>query len=228
MPDTPQDPRRDMDADSGVPRDASADTASDSARQLRAHRTGTLLCDGTPWPRKFIIDGRDGTFVMPADRAFFEAEETVLWLPAERFDAIQALSSVHEIEDPYDEAKDRYLAYHGKADAARWARLAIESARIGGDVLDGDELRITNALRDAEPKLCKLFNTEPVALADLCNAMLGARPLDPLAVGVDEDGVDVRAGVGIMRLDFPRRARDADDALSMSRGLLSPPLDADR
>ncbi|MAY74534.1 MAG: hypothetical protein CMJ31_07495 [Phycisphaerae bacterium] len=193
-------------------------------RKLRRYRTADVVADGTPTPVKLIIDGRDGSFVFPTDRSAFEASELVLWLPAERFDAIQMLVQTEEIEDPYDEAKDRYLAYHGEHETARWARCVAETIRFGARVWSSDEAPLHNQIRGVEPRLCKLLNADRDRLAQLCDDMVNVRPPSPLAVGVDEDGLDVRASIGIIRLELPRRARDESDAEAMIRGLLQPGL----
>jgi len=200
------------------------DDPHDELRRLRRHRTGDLLADGTPTPVRFIIDGRSGAFVLPAERSFFEADETVLWIPRERYESFQVLVRLEPLEHEFDEAKDRYLAYHGKHEAYRWARASIESARREGVVSDADELMRVNLLHAEETRLCKLLNADKDRLARLCEDMVKTRPRDPVAVGVDEDGIDVRASVGVMRLEMPRRARNADDAEAMIRGLLEPGL----
>ena len=196
---------------------------------LRRYRTGTLLADGTPWPLKFIIDGRDGSLLMPADRSFFDSDELVLWVPAERFESLQLLLAAHPDEQEFDESRDRFLAYHGEHDPRdsgmpQWARCVIDSGRAGGEVWSGDAIARPNAIRDREPKLCKALNADRDRLKQLCADMLHVRPEQALAVGVDEDGIDIRVSLGIVRLELPRRARDADDAEAMIRGLLQPGL----
>ena len=197
-------------------------------RRVRRFRTADVVADGVPTPVKLIIDGRDGSLVFPADHAMLEADELVMWLPAERFDAVQVLADRSEVEDPYDEAKDRYLAYHGehrgRHGPPRWARCAAETIRVGSRVWSNDEAPLINRLRADEPRLCKLLNADRDRLGGLCEDMVDVRPPSPLAVGVDEDGIDVRGSIGIIRLEFPRRARDGVDAGAMLRGLLKPGL----
>lgn len=183
-----------------------------------------MLAGGVPWPLKFIIDGRDGTLVMPADRTFFEADELVLWVPEERFESLQLLVAPAPQGDDLDEARDRYLAYHGEARSAHWARCTVESARQVGEVWSGDSVARPNLIRAAEPRLCRTLNADRARLAELVETMCGVRPAEPLAVGVDEDGIDVRAALGIIRVELPRRARDEGDADAMIRGLLEPGL----
>ena len=39
--------------------------------------------------------------------------------------------------------------------------------------------------------------------------MTGARIESPVAVGVDEEGCDIRAGFGVVRMNWPAPVRDA-------------------
>lgn len=195
-----------------------------AVRRIRRSRTAVALADGAPFPVRFIIDGRDGALVFPAPHAIRDAHEVVLWTPEERFDADQIAVERREITGVFDEAKDRHLAYHGSPQHPIWLACAVSSARVDGHVFDADDLALANAIRGVEPRLCKALNADRARLAGLCHDMLRVRPEAPLAVGVDEDGIDVRAAFGILRLELPRRAADAGDAEAMIRGLLSPAL----
>ncbi len=190
-------------------------------RRLRRFRTGTLVFDGVPLNRKFIIDGRDGAIVLPAPVDAVEAQELVLWLPEERFGAMQALLVGAEDDREFDEARDRYLAYHGRADQGRWLRCTIESLRDGEDIYDGEELTQPNAARAVEPRLCKRLNADEPRLRTLTARLAGVQPETALAVGVDEDGIDVRVSLGVVRLEFPRSAKDADETEATVNGLLT-------
>lgn len=194
---------------------------AEGLRRFRRFRSGTLVHDETPTPCKYIIDGRDGSLVMPVAPQVLDADEFVLWLPDERFGAMQALLVVGEAEDEFDEARDRYLAYHGRAKSPRWIRCTVESAKEGAAAYDGDDLTVPNAARAVEPRLCKLLNQDEQKLRSVTEKLCGVHPETALAVGVDEDGIDVRVSLGVVRLEFPRRAKDADETEATVRGLLT-------
>ncbi|MEM7755105.1 MAG: hypothetical protein AAF297_05660 [Planctomycetota bacterium] len=194
---------------------------AEGLRRFRRFRSGTLVHDGVPTPCKYIIDGRDGRVVLPVSVVVADAAEHVLWLPDERFGAMQALLLAEPLDDELDEARDRYLAYHGRAEEVRWIRCVVDSAREGGEVFDGDDLTRPNAARPVEPKLCKLLNSDRDKLRTITSKLAGVLPETALAVGVDEDGIDVRVTLGVVRVEFPRRARDADEAEATVRGLLT-------
>jgi hypothetical protein len=194
---------------------------SDALRKLRRFRAGTLVYDGVPLARKFVIDGRNGRVVLPAPTDAIEAEELILWLPEERFGAMQALLYGEELEAEFDEARDRFLAYHGRADQARWLTCAIESVRDGAEIYDGEALTAANAARPVESRLCKLLNADEDRLRTLTARMAGVMPETALAVGVDEDGIDVRVSLGVVRVEFPRRAATPEETEGTVRGLLT-------
>jgi len=193
----------------------------EALRRLRRFRSGTLVHDEIPTPCKFVIDGRDGRVVMPVSVVAADAEEHVLWLPEERFGAMQALLVVDPLEAEFDEARDRYLAYHGTAEEPRWIRCEIESVREGSSVYDGSDLTCPNLGHSVEPKLCKLLNSDREKLKAVTSKLAGVVPETALAVGVDEDGIDVRVSLGVVRVEFPRRARDPEEISATVRGLLT-------
>jgi len=195
--------------------------AADGRRLIRRFRVGTLVSDGVPLPCRFIIDGRDGRLVMPVPPQTLDADEHVLWLPEEQFNAAQALLDAEELEDEFDEARDRYLAYHGRADRPRWLRARVESVRDGSRVFDGEAIVAPNAARSVEPALCRALNEDRDRLRRLTGRLVGVEPETALAVGVDEDGFDVRAALGVVRVEFPRPARDAEETEATVRGLLT-------
>lgn len=169
---------------------------------------------------KFVIDGRDGRLVMPVAREHLEADELVLWVPAERFESLQLLLEASPHEDDLDEARDRYLAYHGYADLPLWMTCSIQSGRCGDEVYDGGDLQRINPIRDVEFRLCRQLNADKPRLAALCALMAKVEPESPTAVGVDDTGFDVRASLGVFRVEFPSPASDDAEAERIVSALL--------
>ncbi len=171
-------------------------------RTLRAHRQGVLVAGGVASPLRFVTDNATGRVVFPTNPNIFEDEEAVLFTPEESIEALQLLLLPRPTDPDTDEACDRWKAYHGTPEYPRWASCGIESGRLGGDVVDGEALMVPNPLRAAEPALCKRLNTDRARLTRLCRRATGVEIPAPLAVGVDPDGLDVKARFGIVRVPF--------------------------
>lgn len=175
---------------------------------LRNFRVGVLLADEVPWPAPFVIDGRLGRVVIPVTRDVVDAEQLVMFVPEERDDAMQLLLDAHEIEP--DSACDRYLAYHGRAPHPHWIAATIDAVRWADSILDGDEFDLRNVLHDAEPALLRVLNADRASLALVCDQSVS---VEPVAVGIDPYGIDVRTRPGLVRVRFDSSVESADDAL---------------
>lgn len=187
---------------------------------LRSHTTGTLLCDGTPYETRYIIDPVDGALMMCSESEMFEAQDCVLVIPEDRFNApIRVTLSLQE--EPESGSSDRYLAYHRKQDRPRWARGRIAFAKIdSGGVADGEALMIPNPLNASISSLCKRLNSDPRALREVCLLLSKAKIEQPVAVGVDEEGCDVRAEFGVVRVQWPAPVPDANACEEVIASLL--------
>ena len=82
-------------------------------------------------------------------------------------------------------------------------------------------LTAANVARPVESRLCKLLNENEDRLRTLTARMAGVMPETALAVGVDEDGIDVRVSLGVVRVEFPRRAASPEETEGTVRGLLT-------
>lgn len=170
---------------------------------LRSHTTGTLLCDGTPTPVLYIIDPRNGELVLCVDFEMLQADDVVLVIPEDRFDAPMRVTMMLD-EEPESHASDRYLAYHSHQDRARWARGTIGFAKIDlGGVVDGETLMQPNPLLDSIGMLCKRLNSDAKALREVCKLLAHVTIEHPTAVGIDDEGFDVRAEFGVVRVQWP-------------------------
>jgi len=191
---------------------------------LRGHTTGTLLADSTPYDVRYIVDPVTGSLVLTADEAMFDADDVVLVLPEDRFDAPIRVSldlSTNIDEEPCD----RFLAYHLHQPSSIWTRGLINFAKLeSGEVVSDEQLQIPNGIVKQLPSLCKKLNSDRKALAEICNLLTRASIEEPTAVGVDPIGFDVRGRYGVLRVEFPspvKNATEAEDVLAALIGGVS-------
>jgi len=191
-------------------------TPTDALRALRRSRVGTLFADEAIFPVVFIADGSTGRLVFPLAPRALDAGQHVLHVPEEDPDAMQLLLTLHPIDRDSAEACDRHLAYHpshhGAPRAGAWVAASIDSAKWRDLVFDGSVLTVPNALREGEARLVKRANADRDALRGACARRAGVEPVDPLCVGVDPDGLDVRARFGIVRVEFESPAGTVPEA----------------
>lgn len=199
----------------------------DAAEFLATYREGVLFADGIPVPRRFISDPASGRLLLPVPPEVVGAAEHVLHVPEESHDALALMVSAERIDPDSLPACDRFLAYHGPPEDARWIACTIDAAKWGGIVLDGPLLQKPNPLADAEPRLCKRANTDRTLLAAAMRRSRGLSITEPVCVGVDPGGLHVRAAFGVVRVRFSRPAvAEADAAGAIDRFLsVSPPAD---
>lgn len=191
--------------------DTGNETLNRARSLIRSHTNGTLLCDGTPTPASYIIDPSTGGLVLSVDHDMLGSDDCVLAIPEDSFSCpIRVTLSIEEM--PESIASDRYLAYHLRQDRPVWARGKIAFAKIdSGGVADGDALMTPNPLNDAIPHLCKRLNADQGALREVCKLMTGAKIDEPVAVGVDDEGSDIRADFGVVRMNWPSRVESAEE-----------------
>jgi len=186
-------------------------------RRWIAYRAGVIEADGVPSPSKFIVDGRDGRLVLAGGRDLLDAAELVLWIPDDRFDAVQLLLEAEPLNDPDGALADRHAAYHGHSGPARFTHAAIVQGRDPEGVYDAEELAAPNPLHTIEPRLCALLNRSTDDLRALAARDVRIRLEHPVAVGVDDLGADLRTRVGIVRLEWPEplaNPSSAEDAIA--------------
>lgn len=182
-------------------------------RTLRSNFRGELRFDESQQRKRYVIDPPTGKLVIPVLVATLEAMDTVLFIPEERDGAMEMLLTLAPLtQHTSDDALiDRWRIYHGEPEDLNWAVCAIDAARHEGFVIDGDALMQPNPLANDEPKLCKLLNEQGKDALAAITFHVADRTIDsPVAVGVDQFGVDVRARFEIVRLDFPEEQSTAE------------------
>jgi hypothetical protein len=135
-----------------------------------------------------------------------DAVDTVLFVPefAEGAMEVQVTLSPLDVEKPEGAVSDRWRIYHGEPQEARWAWLEPDAARYGKWVVDGEALRRTNPLADDEARLCRQVNQgSRDDLRRVCRHFSLADVEEPLVVGVDSLGFDVRRRFDVARVPAP-------------------------
>lgn len=213
---------------------AEHDDAADLAaarvrRELRRHYIGTLVFDAGVSPVRYVLEPRLRRMLLAAEPAVASLTDATLFVPEERDGALQALVALTPADPDSAEVgilTDRWGAYHAGASSPRaWLWGTIEATKLENHVVAGDEIAGTSpapdALRAAEPRLCRHLNADRAALARACRAIAGVDVGTPVAVGVDPEGVDVRARFGIVRLEFETPAADEPTAMQRLAALLA-------
>lgn len=176
--------------------------------------------------------------VAAVEREVFDAEQIVIFAPDADPDPdrlgvvsrVQLLLHVRPL-DTLDHAADRFQAYHGDPAHLVLADCTIESVRISGTapdsdatgvsarltadlIVDGDELRRYAFVRGTEPAIIRACNADRDRLASACLRWLGVQINQPMAVGADRLGIDIRAQFGVLRLPWPSTANHPATAQS--------------
>ncbi len=187
---------------------------------LRSHSVGTLLCDGTPTPVRYIIDPERGSLVMCGSHEMLDADDCVLAVPEDRFDCPMRVTLMLSVM-PESIASDRFLAYHQRQERPVWLRADIGFAKIdSGGVVDGEALMRPNPLCDAIGRLCKRLNSDQGALREVCRLLTSVSIEHPVAVGVDDEGFDIRAEFGVVRVPWPGPVHDEGECARVIDSLI--------
>jgi hypothetical protein len=175
-------------------------------RALRRYHEGALAWFERRADVRFVVEASTGRLVMPLEPALAKAgsEEMVLWMPSESAWAAHAAVLPAPIERPEAcEAVDRWAAYHGRTSLTAWARCRVDGLKTESFVWGREALESPNPLGRAEYALIKRANSDLPALAIACKRHAATPVAEPLCVGVDPYGLDVRARFGVLRLEFP-------------------------
>jgi hypothetical protein len=203
------------------------DSAAWCLRLLRRFREATLAFGDRTDDIRFVIDRTDGRLVMPIESAAAKHTEFTLHLPSQSDCEASAIIDSARIERPEgSEAVDRWSVYHGTPPtSATWTTSRILGLKSMDDaansVMDESILTVPNLLGTAEFRLIRLANADRPLLTRAARAIAGIDLDDASCIGVDPDGIDVRAPFGIVRLEFPYAAADIPTAELMLTALLA-------
>jgi hypothetical protein len=184
---------------------------------LRAHTRADLRFEENMRPIKYVI-GSEGRLIAPVMVAMLRSFDLVLFIPSYEEGAMEVQVTLEEFDERGSDgaAADRWRIYHGEPDDVRWAFMQIDAARYDELVLDGLALMRPNPLAKDESRICKHMNQEHVEdLKQLC-AKFGKMEVEqPLMVGIDSLGIDVRARFDVVRVPAIRPMNSADEALQV-------------
>lgn len=179
---------------------------AEAIRSLRSYSSGHVVIDETLLAVRYVLDRRRGSVVFQIPLETAEGDEAHLVAPDESDPAIAALLKLETTSTPPGDIELRYEIYHGAAREPRWAIGSVEALRYHGEVFHGDEIELRDQIIEHEPGLCRSLNARPDAIRAACADLAGAKVDRPVVVGVDPDGLDVRARFGIVRIEFDEPA----------------------
>ncbi len=198
-------------------------------RAVRVSYRGTLVADAAPsaghvptLDTGFALDPESGLIGIPASTEIAQAGTGVLCTPEEHCDALQLTLHWKSVsERDIGMLADYWTAYHGKTTRTVWLRCSVQSAKLPGGVVDGEELSLNNPLGSVSADVRKLLNADRAQVAEMVRVRAGVSVESPLVIGVDDWGVDVRAEFGVIRVEFPQRATP-ESCAALVQSLLPP------
>jgi hypothetical protein len=188
--------------------------ADDAYAFLRSHTRGDLRYEENLGPIRFVF-APDGRLAAPVSFAMLDAVDTVLFVPEFAEGAMEVQVTLQPLDPDGAEAAvtDRWRIYHGDPADVHWAWLDPDAARYGSWVVDGEALRRPNPLAADEAGLCREINQQSRDdLGRVCRRFAGADVEEPLLVGVDPGGLDVRRRFDVVRVPAPQPMSTAAEA----------------
>lgn len=199
---------------------------------MRGHLAGFIRFDGERVAIK-IAPLADGRFVAPVMVAMLIAADTVIELPDDGENDLHLMMSLEKFDERADAdgCADRWRTYHGDPADVNWAWITVDAAKFRGYFIDGEVFCAPNALATGEAGVCRAINaTQRDLVRAAIHAQFRTDATDPLVVGVDPLGFDVRRQFGVLRLRAPRGIAICDEgsALNALKALANDPEQAAR
>jgi len=177
---------------------------------LRTYCDALLRVDDRLERVRYVVDPRSGSPVLPVLQDVLEAETVTLHIPddgLEHSDALHILARPLTVDAGTHPAPDRYLICLGpprQRGASAWMTLTSPTAKFRGQMVETAELFIPNPFAATEGRACSTTNKTPLALRPACDraGFTPAQLPDPRLVGLDPWGADIRAPLGIVRVDW--------------------------
>ena len=183
---------------------------------LRSNSTATIKFNEYTHDVSYVIN-HEGVLVIPAMVAMLQPCDIVMFIPEYCEDCIEMHVSLKEFkeEGEYASHADRWQVYHGVSPDVQWGMLEIDAARFHEAFIDGEQLQRENPLGELEPALCKELNENKVEqLMEICKKHTNVAVQDPIVVGVDPLGFDIRASFGIIRVPAGLPFITSDDVIT--------------
>ncbi len=165
----------------------------------------------------------DGSIIAPVMVAMLEAADTVLFLPHADDDSLQAQVTLEKFDErgPGGALADRWRIYHAEPQDVNWAMLHLDAAKFQGAIIEGDALRDPNPLTSDEARLCRETNDKHrMALRDLIKRKTTLTIEQPVMVGIDPRGLDVRGPFDVIRVPFDELIHDPSQVDAFLHALL--------
>lgn len=190
---------------------------------LRGHTTGDLRFDEHLRSIKYVV-GTDGRLAAPVMAAMLDSVDTSVFIPEYREEnmlEVEVTLEPFQEEQRGGEIADRWRIYHGEPQDIYWAYLNIDAARYAEYVIDGEALMIENTLAEDEPRICKHMNAEHTGdLRLLCHHFSHIEIEEPMMVGIDPLGVDVRGRFDVIRVKATEQLKSAEHAREVLRSMV--------
>jgi hypothetical protein len=184
---------------------------------LRSNTTATIKFGEHTRDISYAIS-KTGELIIPAMVAMLQPCDTVMFVPEYSEGCMEMHVSLQQFIATGDDGllADRWNVYHGDSPEVQWASVIIDAARFHGMFIDGESFCRENILAEIEGALCKELNAEcKEKVRALCVAKTLVTVEDPVVVGVDQFGIDVRAAFGIVRVPADSVLTSADDVHAM-------------
>lgn len=180
--------------------------------EFRRHSAAVLAFDDLIERVRFVVG--HGVLLMPLRiRLAPSPQHLSLLIPDEHDSSLQLHAEAAVITDnPLHLALlDRWQAYHGRPSAPQIIIARPLGAKLQGTVFNHDALECVNTIAPLEPRALKRLNAERASLAELSTKIFGPAEHDPVAVGIDSRGIDLRTRTGLRRSSFTRTINNEHD-----------------
>jgi hypothetical protein len=184
---------------------------------LRSNTTATIKFGEHTRDISYAIS-KTGELIIPAMVAMLQPCDTVMFVPDYSEGCMEMHVSLRQFIANGDDGllADRWNVYHGDSPEVQWASVTIDAARFHEMFIDGESLCRENILAEIEGALCKELNAKcKEKVRALCVAKTLVNVEDPVVVGVDQFGIDIRAAFGIVRVPADAVLTSANDVHAM-------------
>lgn len=184
---------------------------------LRSNSTCTLRFGENMQDMAYVI-APSGELVISAMVAMLQPCDNIMYVPDYGDDCMEMHVSLEQFseEGSCGYLADRWQVYHGEPPDMQWAKVNIDAARFHEMFIDGEYLQQENILKDSEASLCKTLNASHLEqVKTKCMTMANVEVHDPIVVGVDSLGIDIRATFGIVRVPFDMPVSSSDEVVQL-------------
>ncbi len=198
------------------------DIVEKAHRHLRGHSCAEIRFEEHIRHLSYVFH-QDGYLVAPVMVAMLQALETMIFVPEATENALEALVTLDELDERGSEGAitDRWRIYHGDPQDVRWARMNIDAGKLEGSVIDGTVLMRANPFAVDESRICKHMNQDHSAdLRILALHFAHIEIENPVMIGIDPLGIDIRGRFDVVRINAAEEMQDAEDARAVLKSMV--------